>query len=78
MDADTRAVERSSEMVGIKYTGMCIGCVRAELELEHWTSLRGEEWTITCKNHRACEDVEERTIERLMKAGKTDFERKLP
>ena len=65
-------------MVEIKFTGMCFGCVRAELELEHWTSLRGEEWTIICKNRYACEDVEERTIARLMKERETEFERKLP
>lgn len=56
-------------MIELKFTGMCEGCKHASLKLgyEEYQAMFDVEkvWHARCIHAEACDDIENRTIERL-------------
>lgn len=61
-------------MIGLVFTGKCKNCGCADLEINSIEMTDGILWTVMCRHERACDQMEDRTIDRLTDArrGESD------
>ena len=65
---------RENAMIRIEMDGMCKSCMYADLELDCvYLDISGQKfWTIKCIHRDACDNMETKTINRLLKRGRSE------